>query len=114
MPMPTYAASTPAKPKNFPVSGRLLRKTDVPSGRRVFATDKVLYLGEPLAAVAATDPDVAEEAAELVKIEYEVLPVVQDVMESIQPSAPRLHGDATKDGPNRRGISTQIRETLSR
>ena len=34
-------------------------------------------------------------------------------MEAIQPSAPRLHGDDTKDGPNRRGISTQIRR-LSR
>ena len=91
----------------------IITQDDVPSGRRVFATDKVLYLGEPLAAVAASDPDVAEEAAELIKIEYEVLPVVQDVMEAIQPSAPRLHGDATKDGPNRREIATQIRR-LSR
>ena len=87
----------------------IITQADVPSGRRVFATDKVLYLGEPLAAVAATDPDVAEEAAELIKIDYEVLPVVQDVMEAIQASAPRLHGDDTKDGPNRREISTQIR-----
>lgn len=79
----------------------IITQDDVPSGRRVFATDKVLYLGEPLAAVAATDPDVAEEAAELIKIDYEVLPVVQDVIESIKPSAPRLHGDDTKDGPNR-------------
>ena len=91
----------------------IITQDDVPSGRRVFATDKVLYLGEPLAAVAATDPDIAEEAAELIQIEYEVLPVVQDVMEAIKPSAPRLHGDDTKDGPNRREISTQIRK-LSR
>ena len=91
----------------------IITQDDVPSGRRVFATDKVLYLGEPLAAIAATDPDIAEEAAELVKIEYEVLPVVQDVMEAIKASAPRLHGDATKDGPKRREISTQIRR-LSR
>ncbi|MDE0552985.1 MAG: xanthine dehydrogenase family protein molybdopterin-binding subunit [Candidatus Poribacteria bacterium] len=91
----------------------IITQDDVPSGRRVFATDKVLYLGEPLAAVAATDPDVAEEAAQLIKIDYEVLPVVQDVMAAIQPSAPRLHGDDTKDGPNRREIATQIRR-LSR
>ena len=91
----------------------IITQDDVPSGRRVFATDKVLYLGEPLAAVAATDPDIAEEAAELIKIEYEVLPVVQDVIEAIKPSAPRLHGDDTKDGPNRREIATRIRR-LSR
>ena len=91
----------------------IITQDDVPSGRRVFATDKVLYLGEPLAAVAATDPDIAEEAAELIKIEYEALPVVQDVIEAIKPSAPRLHGDDTKDGPNRREIATRIRR-LSR
>ncbi len=88
----------------------IITQDDVPSGRRVFATDKVLYLGEPLAAVAATDPDIAEEAAELIKIEYEVLPVVQDVMEAIKVSAPRLQSDAAKDGPNRREISAQIRK----
>ena len=91
----------------------IITQDDVPSGRRVFATDKMLYLGEPIAAVAATDPDIAEEAAELIKIDYEVLPVVQDVMEAIKPSAPRLHGDDTKDGPNRREVSGEIRK-LSR
>ena len=40
----------------------IITQDDVESGRRVFATDKVLYLGEPIAAVAATDPDIAEEA----------------------------------------------------
>ena len=56
----------------------IVTQDDVESGRRVFATDKVLYLGEPIAAVAATDPDIAEEAADLIKIDYEVLPAVQD------------------------------------
>ena len=88
----------------------IITQDDVESGRRVFATDKVLYLGEPIAAVAATDPDVAEEAADLVKIEYEVLPAVQDVMEAIQPDAPRLHSDDTKDGPARRVLRTELRK----
>ena len=99
--------------KKLPGVKAIITQDDVPSGRRVFATDKILYLGEPLAAVAATDPDIAEEAAELIKIEYEVLPVVQDVIEAIKESAPRLQSDATKDGPNRRTIATQIRR-LSR
>ena len=88
----------------------IVTQDDVESGRRVFATDKVLYLGEPIAAVAATDPDVAEEAADLVKIDYEVLPAVQDVMEAIQPDAPRLHSDDTKDGPARRAIRADLRK----
>ena len=88
----------------------IITQDDVESGRRVFATDKVLYLGEPIAAVAATDPDVAEEAADLVKIEYEVLPAVQDVMEAIQPDAPRLHSDDTKDGPARRVLRAELRK----
>ena len=88
----------------------IITQDDVESGRRVFATDKVLYLGEPIAAVAATDPDIAEEAADLIKIEYEVLPAVQDVMEAIQPDAPRLHSDDTKDGPARRTIRAELRK----
>ena len=88
----------------------IITQEDVESGRRVFATDKVLYLGEPIAAVAATDPDIAEEAADLIKIEYEVLPAVQDVMEAIQPDAPRLHSDDTKDGPARRAIRAELRK----
>lgn len=88
----------------------IVTQDDVESGRRVFATDKVLYLGEPIAAVAATDPDIAEEAADLIKIDYEVLPAVQDVMEAIQPDAPRLHSDDTKDGPARRTIRADLRK----
>ena len=88
----------------------IITQDDVESGRRVFATDKVLYLGEPIAAVAATDPDIAEEAADLIKIDYEVFPAVQDVMEAIQPDAPRLHSDDTKDGPARRVIRADLRK----
>ena len=88
----------------------IVTQDDVESGRRVFATDKVLYLGEPIAAVAATDPDIAEEAADLVKIDYEVLPAVQDVMEAIQPDAPQLHSDDTKDAPARRAIRADLRK----
>ena len=91
----------------------VVTQADVESGRKIFASDKVLYLGEPLAAVAAMDSDIAEEAADLVKVEYEPLPVVQDVMDSIKPTAPRLHGDDTKDGPRRRAINAKLKK-LSR
>lgn len=88
----------------------IITQADVESGRKVFASDKVLYFGEPIAAVAATDSDIADEAAGLIKIEYERLPVVQNVMEAIQPSAPRLHSDETKDGPSRRGIRNRLKQ----
>jgi len=87
----------------------VVTQADVESGRKVFASDKAMYLGEPIAAVAATDPDIAEEATDLVKIEYEVLPVVQDVMKAIKSDAPRLHSDATKDGPARRTITAKLK-----
>ena len=88
----------------------VVTQADVASGRKVFASDKVMYLGEPIGAVAATDADIAEEATDLVKIEYEVLPVVQDVMEAIKPDAPRLRSDTTKDGPRRRTITAKLKQ----
>ena len=40
----------------------IITQDDVLTGRAVFAKDKVLYYGEPFGAIAATDPDIAEEA----------------------------------------------------
>ncbi len=57
------------------------------------AGDKVLYVGHPIAAVAASTPHIAEQATQLIEVEYEVLPAVVDVMEAIQDSAPLLHED---------------------
>lgn len=88
----------------------IITQADVESGRKVFASDKVLYFGEPIAAVAATDSDIADVAAGLIKIEYERLPVVQNVMEAILPAAPRLHSDETNDGPSRRGIRNRLKQ----
>ena len=65
--------------------GRLLR--DCP----VLARDKVLFVGEKVAAVAAVDPDVAEEALLLIDVEYEELPAVFDPMEAMTDAAPTLH-----------------------
>ena len=59
----------------------------------VMASDKARYHGQAVAAVAATDPFTAEEAAEMVEVEYEELPVVGDVMEAMQPDAPLVHED---------------------
>lgn len=59
----------------------------------VLARDKVLYHGHAIAAVAATNPHIAEEALALIKVEYEVLPPVLDVREAMREDAPILLED---------------------
>jgi len=61
--------------------------------RNVMAREKVLYEGHALAAVAATSEAVAKQALGLIKVDYEVLPHVLDVVEAMQPDAPLLHDD---------------------
>ena len=59
----------------------------------VMASDKARYHGQVVAAVAAIDPFIAEEAAGLVEIDYEVLPVVTDVLQAMQPGTALVHED---------------------
>ena len=55
------------------------------------ALDKVLYHGHAVAAVAATNVHIAEEALALIDVQYEVLPPVMDVVSAMQADAPILH-----------------------
>ena len=48
----------------------------------ILALDKVRYVGEPVAAVLAADPHVAEEAAQAIVADYEGLPAVYDEVEA--------------------------------
>jgi len=57
----------------------------------ILATDKVLYHGHAIAAVAAVSASVAEEALKLIDVEYELLPPVLDVREAMREDAPLLH-----------------------
>jgi len=57
----------------------------------VIAREKVLYEGQTVAAVAATSADIAERAAALIEVVYEVLPHVIDVLEAMKDDAPVLH-----------------------
>ena len=59
----------------------------------IFASDKARFHGDEVAAVAAIDEDTAEEALELIEVEYEVLPFVTDPLEAMQPGAPLVHDD---------------------
>ena len=55
------------------------------------AEDKVRYLAEAVAAVVAVDEDTAEEATELIKVEYEELPGVFEAEDAMKEGAPRIH-----------------------
>ena len=57
----------------------------------VLARDRVRYVGEPVAVIAAVDQETADEAADLVHIEYEPLPGVFSPAESLAEGAPLIH-----------------------
>lgn len=55
------------------------------------ARERVRYAGEPVALVAATTPEIAAEAASLIQVRYEPLPVITDAEAAMQPDAMLLH-----------------------
>jgi carbon-monoxide dehydrogenase large subunit len=70
----------------------------------VLCWDKVRYIGDKVAAVAAESRDAAEEALNLIEVEYEELPAVFDVLDAMKPGAPVLHDDA----PSYEGAPAEI------
>ena len=69
------------------LTGRLVY--DMP----VLARDRVRFIGEKVAVVAAEDPDAAEDALASIDVEYEEMPAVFDAHEAMKPEAPLLHPD---------------------
>src|SRR5580692_5852643 len=57
----------------------------------ILATDRVYFVGHPVAVVVATDRYIAADAADLVEVEWEVLPAVADPVKAIAPGAPAVH-----------------------
>src|SRR4051812_41860780 len=66
--------------------------------RNIMAREKVLYEGHAVAAVAAVSASIAEHAASLIKVDYEVLPHVIEVDEAMAPDAPLLFEDMITRG----------------
>ena len=63
------------------------------NGRPVIAMEKVRYVGEPVAAVAAVDLATAEEALSLIQVNYEELPAVTGIDAARKSGAPLIHAD---------------------
>jgi CO/xanthine dehydrogenase Mo-binding subunit len=82
---------------------------DVP----VLCWDKVRYVGDRVAAVAAETLDAAEEAIGRIEVEYEELPAVFDPIKAMEPGSPNLHEDpGAYDGVNKdilgKGVSNMV------
>jgi CO/xanthine dehydrogenase Mo-binding subunit len=63
----------------------------------MIATDRVIYAGQPVAAVAAVDRAAAEAALSKIRVEYEELPAVIEIDEAMAEGAPRLHEFAERN-----------------
>jgi carbon-monoxide dehydrogenase large subunit len=59
----------------------------------VLAVDKVCYVGEPVAVVAAEDRYLARDALDLIHVKYEPLPVVIDPEQALSPESPVIHSE---------------------
>ena len=90
-----------ATAQDFPiVQARPIDYENAQSNPRIIAENiladrKVLYKGHAVAAVAATNPHVAEQALDLIEVDYEVLPVVLDLHDAVKEDAPLLHEEMT-------------------
>src|SRR5437660_2516362 len=88
-----------SRAKALPGVLAVLRAKELPNvlgGRRMFdvpvvARDRVRFIGEKVAVVAAADPDIAEEATTLIDVEYDDLPAVFDPEAAIVAGAPVVH-----------------------
>ena len=65
----------------------------------VVALDKVRFVGDPVAAVAAANEDIAAEALSLIEVDYEELPAVFDEGEALKPAAPLVHDPRPEQQP---------------
>ena len=100
-----------SKAANFPGVRCIITAADIPPvmvGLRMkdmplLARDRVRYVGEPVAAVAADSVEIAEGALGLIDVQYEELPYVTDPVEAIRPGAPVLHDNPAqyKNAPER-------------
>jgi CO/xanthine dehydrogenase Mo-binding subunit len=76
----------------------------------VVATDRVRHVGEVIALVAAESREIAEEALDLIEVQYEELPAVFDLLEAAKPEAPVLHAqrNETNAGVHREEFNFEL------
>lgn len=101
--------------RDVPLRDRSPYASRPPIEKRVFASDKVRFVGDEVAAVAAVDSDRAQEALELIRVEYEPLPAVLTPLDALRPDCPRIHEEednlCTKFQINRGDVQQAFRES---
>ena len=104
-------ADVPQNALRMELPGRMAEATAgaVLATQPVLAEDRVRFQGEPVAAIAAETPEIAAEAAERVRVEYEPLPGVYDPAEALRPGAPHVHegGNLLRAWHIRKGDATE-------
>src|SRR5690348_11752198 len=93
-----------SKARALPGVRAVLTAADIPElkpgaktrAHALLAIDRAVFHGQPVAAVAADDLAIADEALDLIEVEYEVLPVAADPVASMDVSAPRVADAGTE------------------
>ncbi|MGZ9130872.1 MAG: xanthine dehydrogenase family protein molybdopterin-binding subunit, partial [Candidatus Binatia bacterium] len=81
----------------------------------VLCWDKVRFIGDRVAAVAAETVDAAEEAIQLIDVNYEILPAVFDPLQAMAPDAPQIHDNVAEyDGAPKNILAADLRNGLTR
>src|SRR5689334_9886006 len=81
----------------------------------VLCADVVRFVGDRVAAIAAETRDAAEEAAELMRVDYEELPAIFDPVQAMAPDAPLLHTNvASYDGAPADKLALDVHNGLTR
>jgi carbon-monoxide dehydrogenase large subunit len=84
--------ATDINPRCKPFVGIALHRPGHRSApQRLFAAERAVWQGQPVAIVLADNRALAEDAAELVAVEWQPLPVVGDQLQAITPGAPVIH-----------------------
>ncbi|AJA46388.1 nicotinate dehydrogenase large molybdopterin subunit [Clostridium pasteurianum DSM 525 = ATCC 6013] len=91
-----------SKAEKLPGVAAVLTSKDIPGSNRigiimkdepVLVDDKIRRYGDALAVVAAETEEIAEEALNLIEVEYDELPLVTNVYEALKEDSPKVHGD---------------------
>ena len=112
--LPGVKAVITARDVSPKLTGRTL--ADLP----ILARERVRFVGDKVAAVAAIDKDTAEEALTLIDVEYEELPAVFDPLEALKPGAPLIHPDYASyeapetKAPDLRNVQSALRAKKGR
>lgn len=83
---------------DMPVAFGLL---PVSQDEHALAVDKVRHVGDPVAAVAADDPDIAQRAVDLIEVVYEPLPPITGIDDAVEVVDEPMHRDEPRDNRDR-------------